>query len=307
MSRQKTPATSASFEMFYGDPPAGTEAILFVLNPPWLTRALAQLSGHWHASHPVVAHVVYEIDPAPAWWAAPLRRCDEIWVPSELTRSAVESLADQRIAAPTLKPYPVALDPFSAVSPEQKWAARKSVGLPPHAVCFGFSFAVQSSFERKNPLLLARAFQEAFPTPQPDVCLFIRISDADRQSAPLQVLLDSIRDRVDIRILTPADRISIRRFYELIDCYVSPHRSEGFGFNLFEARQCGLPVIATAYALDPSLIHDGEVIQIPYQLVPVDDPQGFYADNPSGQWAEPDVSVLVQALRHQVSRLRARA
>ena len=51
------------------------------------------------------------------------------------------------------------------------------------------------------------------------------------------VMLDGYLDRPDLCALLNA-----------ADCYLSPHRAEGYGLTLLESMALGKPVIATAYS-----------------------------------------------------------
>ena len=53
------------------------------------------------------------------------------------------------------------------------------------------------------------------------------------------------------------------------DCYVSLHRSEGFGLTMAEAMMCGKPVIATAYSGNVDFMSDDDSFLIPYRKVAI--------------------------------------
>ena len=47
-------------------------------------------------------------------------------------------------------------------------------------------------------------------------------------------------------------------FITSLDCFVSPHRSEGFGFNLAESMYLEKPVIATGYSGNIDFMDESE-------------------------------------------------
>ncbi len=75
-------------------------------------------------------------------------------------------------------------------------------------------------------------------------------------------------------------------FYHMLDCYLSLHRSEGYGLNLAEAASLGIPVIATGWGLADDIAAMPGVATVPWRLVPVEDLQGTY-EGLAASWAEP--------------------
>ena len=73
----------------------------------------------------------------------------------------------------------------------------------------------------------------------------------------------------------------------LCDCYVSLHRSEGFGLNLAESMSLGKPVIATGWSGNMDFMNAHNSCLVEYALTPIPVTTGPYS---AGQlWAEPDI------------------
>ena len=49
------------------------------------------------------------------------------------------------------------------------------------------------------------------------------------------------------------NRLPINDFYAAIDIYLSTSRAEGYGLNLVEAAQAGIPVVTTGWRLAPEI------------------------------------------------------
>ena len=79
------------------------------------------------------------------------------------------------------------------------------------------------------------------------------------------------------------------------DCYVSLHRSEGFGHVLGEAMYLGRPVIATAYGGNLDFMDEDNSWLIPHGRSAVGGPGIPYPAH--GTWAEPDLDAAARALR----------
>jgi glycosyltransferase involved in cell wall biosynthesis len=71
------------------------------------------------------------------------------------------------------------------------------------------------------------------------------------------------------------------------DCYVSLHRSEGFGYTLAEAMLLGKPVIATHFSGSNEFINQSTAFPILYQLIPLVD--GDYPFYENQYWAQADI------------------
>ncbi|HYZ05957.1 MAG TPA: methyltransferase domain-containing protein, partial [Rubrobacter sp.] len=80
------------------------------------------------------------------------------------------------------------------------------------------------------------------------------------------------------------------------DCYVSLHRSEGFGNTLAEAMYLGKPVIATGYSGNMEFMTPQNSYPVEYTLRPVGDDAGPYP--PDGEWADPDIGHAARLMRH---------
>jgi hypothetical protein len=83
------------------------------------------------------------------------------------------------------------------------------------------------------------------------------------------------------------------------DCFVSLHRSEGFGFSLAEAMAYEKPVIATRYSGNLTFMNDRNGYLVGFGLTPV--PPGS-ANYPAGAlWADPDLDDAAAAMRRVVA------
>jgi hypothetical protein len=92
---------------------------------------------------------------------------------------------------------------------------------------------------------------------------------------------------------------------ELCDCYVSPHRSEGFGYAPAEAMLLGKPVVMTGYG-GTTQYADDTVARI-VKWTPAKVGPGASPYPPDGRWADPDLDDLAAALRWIVEQPEAAA
>ncbi len=161
---------------------------------------------------------------------------DEVWVASDFVRDAVANETSK----------PVLTFPLPVLVPEPPALGRADLGLPEDAFVFLFVFDFFSTLERKNPLGLIDAFTRAFPEPGTGL-LYLKSINGERSTADLARVREAIGDRPDIVLsdgYLDGDRLTA--LTALSDCYVSLHRSEGFGLTIAEAMAFGKPAIATA-------------------------------------------------------------
>jgi glycosyltransferase involved in cell wall biosynthesis len=213
---------------------------------------------------------------------------DEIWVASDFVREAV--------ARETSKP--VLTFPLPVLVPEPPALGRGELGLPEDAFVFLFVFDFFSTLARKNPLGLIDAFKRAFPEPGPAL-LYLKTINGSRAPSDLARVQNAVADRPDIVLsdgYVAGDRLT--GLTALCDCYVSLHRSEGFGLTIAEAMAFGKPAIATAYSGNLAFMDSESSYLVPYVPLTVDEAVGPY---PAGTvWADPDLDEAARLMRHVV-------
>jgi hypothetical protein len=208
---------------------------------------------------------------------------DEVWAPSMFIASALERTGLGPVV-PMQMPVPV---PTWRTS-----LTRQDLGLPEgFLVLFTFDFA--SIFERKNPLGLIEAYRRAFD-PDDGAHLILKSVGGAHHWEQMELLRSSI-DRPDILLMDGYVRSHhIKAMMELCDCYVSLHRSEGFGLGMAEAMALGRPVVATAWSGNVEFMDEDTAYLVPVDLVPIPDNVPIYGG--LGRWADPDLDAAAEAL-----------
>ena len=234
-----------------------------------------------------IGYWLWELPSARADWHSLYRYVDEIWVASEFCREAFQcatKLPVQRV--------PLVVDGLEkkAIYP------REQFGLPRDAFVFGYIFDIASYFERKNPLCLIEAFRREFGESR-DVLLYLKYFNAGRDEGNVRALEEAIGGASNIRTFSGLmDENEIVSLQNSLDCLVSPHRSEGFGYNLAEAMYLGKPVIATRYSSNLDFMRDDNSYLIDCNLVPIPLSHGPYLRG--HVWAEPSGEHLAQLMRN---------
>ena len=258
--------------------------------PTYVSKHRQHMLGHFN-----IGYWAWEVPEFPEEWASSFGYVDEIWTPSRFTRDAVAARS----------PVPVRVVPHSMDPnfPDDDIADRGKFGLSPDVFVFLFFFDFDSYLDRKNPLGLIRAYKQAFGD-RKDVQLLIKTVHGAGHTEGL-VTVQRACVGANIRVLdcnlTREDKHELMR---ATDCYVSLHRSEGFGLTLAEAMMCGKPVIATGYSGNLDFMSDEDSFLVPYRLITIERPAGPY--KAGFHWADPDLDYAVDAMR-QVERGRESA
>jgi glycosyltransferase involved in cell wall biosynthesis/SAM-dependent methyltransferase len=227
----------------------------------------------------------WEINEFPERFFRSFEPLDEVWVGSHFVADAISAVS----------PVPVVKMTMPVSMPETEEFDRGELGLPQGFV-FLFVFDYHSVFERKNPLALVDAFEQAFPQGS-GASLVLKSINGEHYPKEHGRLIEASRDRRDIhvidRYLTAAEKNAM---FAGCDCYVSLHRSEGFGNTLAEAMYLGKPVIATGYSGNMEFMTPQNSYPVDFTLRPVGDEAGPYPA--AGEWAEPDVGHAARLMRH---------
>jgi glycosyltransferase involved in cell wall biosynthesis len=217
-------------------------------------------------------------------WQGSFDLLDEVWAP---TAHVAEALAP-------ISPIPVVPMRIPVEMPPIVPRSRAELGVP-EGFFFLFSFDYLSVFERKNPLALVEAFTRAFD-PGEGPSLVLKCINAERDPAHHEQLLAAIGERPDVhlidRYLTPSDKNTLTA---TCDCYVSLHRSEGYGLTMAEAMYLGKPVIATGYSGNLDFMTPENGLLVDYELVPIGPGAPVYPAD--GEWADPNVEHAAELMR----------
>ena len=177
---------------------------------------------------------------------------------------------------------------------------RTQFQIPENNFVFLFMFDFDSHVARKNPDAVIEAFKLAFTEPSSiPVTLVIKSINGKRHEKECNRLKNKIGG--DSRILQIHEVLphSINTaLMKCCDCYVSLHRSEGFGLTLAEAMLIGKTVITTGYSGNMDFTTPATALLVDYELVPVQ--PGDYPFSRGEMWAEPNVQQACEYMQKLV-------
>lgn len=259
---------------------------LFVINPD-LLRYFGMIAGSelWKQRY-TIGLWFWELETIPPRVLEALPLVNELWVSTRFLEQAFSACVDK----------PVRRIPLPVRRREGVPARTKSeLGLPDrftYLTIFDFgSLAV-----RKNGIGTVDAFCRAFDENE-GPALVVKTMNAAGDPHAREAIERVAGGRRDVILLD--GYVSDETVSDMIgraDCFVSLHRSEGFGLTPAEAMAWARPVVATGYSGNLDFMTEENSYLVPYSLSEVPPALGGVYP-PGARWAEPDLEAAAAMLR----------
>jgi hypothetical protein len=251
-----------------------------------LERGPAVFSGRYN-----IANWAWELSTLPQYWRHAFDRVDEVWAMSQFLVDVYQRLTSKPVVY--MPPY-VNVERIDPVDLGQ-------FGFHEGNFVFLTMLDFNSHLLRKNPIGTIQAFTAAFPSKNGKERLLIKTINGHARPEKLDELLKAVCGDSRIVVVDGAyPRATTNGLIATVDCFVSLHRSEGFGRVIAEAMIIGTPVIATAYSGSNDFLDETTGYPVSYRLVPV--APGEYPFMEGSDWAEPELDDAVEKFRIVVSR-----
>ena len=239
-----------------------------------------------------IGHLFWETSKIPQEFADGARTMQEIWTGSQTNAAAIEAAGVNA---------PIFICP-QAIETERDES--KPYSLPNFD---GYLFySIFEWNERKNPRTLIRAFYEEFSESE-NVGLLVKTyykNFSERDSDYLTGELKRLKreyggGRAPVFAFRHLmDRHQVNRLHQTGDCFVLPHRGEGWGIPIAEAMVYGKPAITTGYGGLNDYLTDQTAYRLPYKMIPV---EGIDLNHrwytPDQRWANVEIADLRAAMR----------
>jgi len=227
---------------------------------------------------------VWELSAFPLEWVDKFDYFNEIWTPSNFCLESITKVS----------PIPVIRIPHSVVIKDISDIDRTHFGINSNTFVFLFIFDFLSIFERKNPLAVIKAFKSAFCSGD-DALLILKCSNSTKNPSARDTLVKAAEGFNVKFIDTYLNKEDLYALMSLSNCYISLHRSEGFGLTMAEAMYLKKPVIATSYSANTDFMNDHNSFLVRFKLVEIEEDVGPYKKG--NVWADPDIEHAAEIMR----------
>lgn len=253
---------------------------IFHINGDEVVQALAHLGANTHWSGYNIVYPAWELARYPKEWAEQLNRFDEIWAPSKFIQESIATACDK----------PVIHMPLACEVVLSSLLSRRYFGIPETDYAFLFFFDVRSYLSRKNPYAVIAAFRRLLAVkPYAKARLILKVNGAEMAPEVMQQLINDLKEIANhvtiIRQLMSDNEV--KNLVRCCDCFVSLHRSEGYGKGMAEAMALGKPVIATGFSGNMDFMNPEVSFPVNYSLIPLK--TGEYPHYENQIWADPDI------------------
>jgi GT2 family glycosyltransferase/glycosyltransferase involved in cell wall biosynthesis len=224
-----------------------------------------------------IAYWAWELPEFPDSWLRFFRYFDEIWTPSHFVTEAISRKS----------PIPVLTMPHPISFQRPTGNNRAKFNLPENQFLFLFMYDLNSYQERKNPQAVIDAYRKAFPDPSGDVGLVMKVHGITKNESDFENLKESVKDLHNVHLVPRTlPRAEVYALQNACDCFVSLHRSEGFGLSVAESMYLQKPVISTDWSATSEFVNPGNGCPVNYQLIKLEKNFGPYGKGQT--WADPD-------------------
>lgn len=253
-----------------------------------------------------IGYFFWELDSPAACHYLGMNMLDEIWVSTEYG----VSIYRPRAPGPVTNVGMCFEDLPEIGRDEARAYLQRKTGFSGREFVFFVAFDSFSFVQRKNPVGTLKAFARAFEGVR-DVRLVIKTQNRRKVSDPAQLRIWEKVDALvaaDKRITIIDETLSyddLLRLKKGADCYISLHKSEGWGFGMIEAMNLKLPVVCTAYSGNMDFCSDETAFLVGYQEVELEEDDYIFV-LPGQKWAEPDIADAARQMRlvHEDAALR---
>lgn len=263
---------------------------IVVLNPPEMLNGNLYFPSDLMRGTHVIGYWAWELPNMPAAWRPAFDLVDEVW-----TCSAFAADAFRRATSKPVRVLPHVVEDWAHLPRAQ---ARERLGLgTADDFIFLSVFDFASTLQRKNPLGVISAFRAAFGDGPDGPSLVMKYHGGELFPQDEALVRAAAAPCPRIRLLSGVlSQEEMGSLFDAANCFVSLHRSEGFGLNLAEAMIAGVPVICTGYSGNMDFTRPDNSLLVDWTPVPLRSDEYFGWEGQT--WAEPSIGYASAAMHH---------
>lgn len=221
-----------------------------------------------------IGYFLWELPDFPDEYADALSLVDHIWCPTKFVQEVFFKKSGKLTLA---LPLPVVQHPPSGRN------FRKELGIKADAFVCLFIFDLHSTMKRKNPQAAIKAFED-FSSQHDNSNLVLKVSRWQNLGAEaLSWIPQNPKIKVISETLSPSELTDL---YQTANCYLSLHRSEGFGRTLVEAMQNGLQIVSTNFSGPKDFLNEKNALLVPWTRQDIK-PNEYPNQTMASWWASP--------------------
>jgi glycosyltransferase involved in cell wall biosynthesis len=222
-----------------------------------------------------IGYFLWELPDLPDEFIPSLKLVTHIWCPTKFVQKSFMAKSRQLtlcLPLPVIQAQAVGFD------------FRDRLAIPDNAFVALYMFDMHSTINRKNPQAAVSAFLE-FSKNIKDAYLVLKINRwENRDQKELSWLPQHPQIKLVTETLMPGHLVDL---YRAANCYLSLHRSEGFGRTLVEALQNNLALISTNYSGPADFINEQNAYLVQWQARKL--LAGEYPHSKGSTWSEPSI------------------
>lgn len=254
------------------------------LEPVDLMMAYPELGSETWAHRYTIAFWLWELEEFPKRWRKAIDLVDEIWTPSEFASDSVRRVTNK----------PVYTIPYCVTAKTREGCNREYFHLPEDKFLFLAMYDTNSTMDRKNPIGVIQAFQEAFGPENQDVGLVLKMNNPRPED--LEAIQAMLPGYENIYCITEIlDKDVVNSLIACVDVFVSLHRAEGFGLVMAEAMLNGTPCIATNWSSNTEFMNEKVACMVDYSMTVLEKDSPPYEKG--AKWAEPEIGQAAKYMK----------
>lgn len=260
------------------------ENSVFFMSPMGCQQLFKSFPDLFTKPKKTIGYFLWELPDLPEEFIPALRLVTHIWCPTKFVQRSFMAKSRQLtlcLPLPVIQAEPIGFD------------FRDQLNIPEKSFVALYMFDMHSTINRKNPQAVVNAFLE-FSEKINDAYLILKINRwKNRDQSELSWLPKHPQIKLVTETLMPGHLVDL---YRASNCYLSLHRSEGFGRTLVEALQNDLALISTNYSGPADFANDQNAYLVSWQprkLLP-----GEYPHSKGSTWSEPSIPDAVKHLHH---------